>query len=67
MTELESNIYVFGVLPLIFILIWSYAFFYNRRISHRIHEMEGPGGHLDSMEAGISAAMHRTAQTARIR
>jgi len=59
MTALESNIFVFVVLPLIFIAIWSYVLFYNRRIRSRIHEMEGPEGHLSSMEAGIAAAMEK--------
>ncbi len=60
MTELESNIFVFGVLPVIFILIWTYIFFYTRRIKSRIKEIEGPGGHLASEEAGIAAAMQRS-------
>ena len=57
MTETASNIFVFVVLPLIFLAIWGYAIFYNRRIRNRIREIEGPGRHLDSMEAGIAAAM----------
>jgi hypothetical protein len=57
MTETASNIFVFVVLPLIFLTIWGYAIFYNRRIRNRIREIEGPGRHLDSMEAGIAAAM----------
>jgi len=57
MTETASNIFVFVVLPLAFLAIWGYAFFYNRRIRRRIREIEGPGRHLDSMEAGIAAAM----------
>jgi hypothetical protein len=57
MTELQSNIFVFVVLPLIFVAIWSFAIIYNRRIARKMHEMEGPNGHLDSMEAGIAAAM----------
>jgi len=65
MTAMESNIFVFVVLPLIFVAIWSYVFFYNRKISARIHEMEGPNGHLSSMEAGISAAMERKATRVR--
>jgi|KBSMisStandDraft_5_1062788.scaffolds.fasta_scaffold1168703_2 hypothetical protein len=67
MTYLESNIFVFGVLPLIFILIWAYAFLYNRRIKSRIREIEGPGGHLASEEAGIAAAMQRSGKMARVR
>jgi hypothetical protein len=67
MTELESNIFVFVVLPLIFLAVWTYAFLYNRRLSHRIHEMEGPHGHLDSLEAGIAAAMQRPAKSLRTR
>ncbi len=67
MTQLESNIFVFVVLPLVFLAVWGYAFFYIRRISHRIHEMEGPNGHLDSMEAGIMAAMQRPLRTVRPR
>jgi hypothetical protein len=62
MTELQSNIFVFVVLPLIFLAIWGFAFVHNRRITHKIHEMEGPNGHLDSMEAGIAAAMHRSSK-----
>lgn len=58
MTEIQSNIFVFVVLPLIFIAIWSFAFVHNRRIKARIKEIEGPGGHLESMEAGITAAMN---------
>lgn len=58
MTEMQSNIFVFVVLPLIFIAIWSFAFIHNRRIKARIREIEGPRGHIDSMEAGIAAAMH---------
>jgi bacteriorhodopsin len=58
MTEMQSNIFVFVVLPLIFIVVWSCAFIHNRRITHKIHEIEGPSGHLDSMEAGIAAAMN---------
>jgi hypothetical protein len=65
MTYLASHIFVFVVLPLIFVAVWSYVFFYNRRIRTRIHEMEGPNGHLSSMEAGIAAAMER--KTARNR
>jgi hypothetical protein len=57
MTETASNIFVFVVLPLIFLGIWSYVILYNRRIRRRIREIEGPGRHLDSMEAGIAAAM----------
>ena len=57
MTELQSNIFVFVVLPLIFVGIWSFAIINNRRIARKMHEMEGPNGHLDSMEAGIAAAM----------
>ena len=57
MTELQSTIFVFGVLPLIFIAIWSFAYFHNRRIRARMKKIEGPSGHLDSMEAGIAAAM----------
>jgi len=67
MTELESNIFVFVVLPLVFLTVWGYAFFYIRRISHRMREMEGPGGHLASVEAGIMAAMQRPLGTARPR
>ena len=51
--------FIFVVLPLAFIAVWTYAIRYNRRISRRIHEMEGPNGHLDSLEAGITAAMQR--------
>jgi bacteriorhodopsin len=58
MTEIQSNIFVFVVLPLIFIAIWSFAFVHNRRIKARIKEIEGPSGHLESMEAGITAAMN---------
>jgi len=57
MTETASNIFVFVVLPLAFLTIWGYVIFYNRRIRRRIREIEGPGRHLDSMEAGIAAAM----------
>jgi hypothetical protein len=57
MTETASNIFVFVVLPLIFVAIWSFAIINNRRIARRMREMEGPNGHLDSMEAGIAAAM----------
>jgi hypothetical protein len=63
MTEMQTTIFVFVVLPLVFLAVWTYAFFYNRRLSHRIHEMEGPKGHLDSQEAGILAAMHMAKQT----
>lgn len=59
MTEAHTTIFVFVVLPLAFLAVWTYAFTYNRRISRRIHEMEGPNGHLDSLEAGIAAAMQR--------
>ena len=66
MTQMQSNIFVFVVLPLIFIVVWSCAFIHNRRITRKIHEIEGPSGHLDSMEAGIAAAMndrsHRAAR-----
>ena len=65
MTETASNIFVFVVLPLAFLAIWGYAFFYNRRIKARIKEIEGPQGHLDSVEAGIAAATaKRSARTA---
>ncbi|MDE1175638.1 MAG: hypothetical protein PW789_03435 [Edaphobacter sp.] len=67
MTELESNIFVFIVLPLIFLSVWTYAFLYNRRLRLRMHEMEGPNGHLDSVEAGILAAMQRPAKPAHTR
>jgi hypothetical protein len=68
MTELESNIFVFVVLPLAFLAFCTYAFLYTRRISARIHKMEGPGGRLDSLEAGIAAAMEqRSVKSARTR
>ena len=54
--------FIFVVLPLAFIAVWTYALRYNRRLSRRIHEMEGPDGHLDSQEAGILAAMHMSKQ-----
>ncbi|WP_035349115.1 hypothetical protein [Edaphobacter aggregans] len=57
MTELQSTIFVFGVLPLIFIAIWSFVLIHNRRIKARMKKIEGPSGHLESMEAGIAAAM----------
>lgn len=52
------NFFIFVVLPLAFLAVWTYAFLYNRKIRRRIHEIEGPNGHLDSQEAGILAAMH---------
>jgi hypothetical protein len=68
MTDLQSTIFVFVLLPLIFIAIWIYVFFYNRRIKARIKEIEGPQGHLDSVEAGIAAAtVKRSARTASTR
>ena len=63
MTNMQMNLFIFVVLPLVFIAVWTYAIFYNRRLSHRIHEMEGPNGHLDSQEAGILAAMHMAKPT----
>jgi len=67
MTEAQMNFFIFVVLPLAFLAVWTYALLYNRRISRRIHEMEGPNGHLDSLEAGILAAMHMPAKHARTR
>ena len=61
------NFFIFVVLPLAFLAVWTYALLYNRRISRRIHEMEGPNGHLNSLEAGILAAMHMSAKHARTR
>lgn len=61
------NAFIFVVLPLVFLGVWTYAFLYNRRIRRRIHELEGPNGHLDSLEAGILAAMHTPAKHARTR
>ncbi|MBS1798492.1 MAG: hypothetical protein JSS95_01565 [Acidobacteria bacterium] len=55
MTYATSNIFVFVVLPLIFLAIWGYVFLYNRNVKKRIQQIAGPGRHLTSEEAGISA------------
>ncbi len=59
------NLFICVVLPLAFLAVWTCALLYNRRIRRRIHEIEGPNGHLDSLEAGILAAMHTPARRTR--
>jgi len=51
-----SNIFVFFVLPAIFVGVWAYIILYNRSISKRIHQIEDSGRHLTCMEEGISLA-----------
>jgi hypothetical protein len=55
MTYATSNIFVFVVLPLIFLAIWGYVFLYDRNVKKRMQQIAGPGRHLASEEAGISA------------
>jgi hypothetical protein len=56
MTETASNYFVYLVLPLIFIAIWTYVILYNRRVKGRIKRVEASGRHLTSEEEGISLA-----------
>ncbi|HMF54056.1 MAG TPA: hypothetical protein VK593_06880 [Edaphobacter sp.] len=54
MTATTSNYFVFLVLPVIFLAVWGYALFYNRRMRSRIKEIEASGQHLSSKEEGIA-------------
>ena len=54
MTATTSNYFVFFVLPVIFLAVWGYAFFYTRRMKARIKEIEASGQHLNSEEEGIA-------------
>jgi len=54
MTEMISNYFVFIVLPVIFIAVWSYVILYNRSIRKRVRQIEASGRHLTCEEEGIS-------------
>jgi hypothetical protein len=56
MTETASNYFVFLVLPVIFVALWSYIILYNRSIRKRIRQIEASGRHLTCEEEGISLA-----------
>jgi hypothetical protein len=69
MTETTSTYFVFIVLPVIFIAIWSYILLYNRRVRSRIKQIESSGRHLTSEEEGISLVTlenERAGKTGRI-
>ena len=56
MTEMISNYFVFIVLPVVFIAVWTYVILYNRSIRKRVRQIEASGRHLTCEEEGISLA-----------
>jgi hypothetical protein len=54
MNATMSNVFVFFILPAIFVGIWAYIILYNRSVRKRIHQIESSGRHLTCMEEGIS-------------
>ena len=56
MNATMSNIFVFFILPAIFVGIWAYIILYNRSVRKRIRQIEASGRHLTSEEEGISLA-----------
>lgn len=57
MTETASHYFVFFVLPVIFIAIWAYVFFFTHRVKERMRQIAGPGRSLSSEEAGIATVL----------
>jgi hypothetical protein len=51
-----SNIFVFLILPAVFVALWTYIILYNRSIRKRIQQLEASGRHLTCEEEGISLA-----------
>jgi len=54
MSPAASNIFVYFVLPAVFLLVWAWCFLYIRRVNAKMRQLEG-SGRLTSLEAGLAS------------
>jgi hypothetical protein len=55
MSEAATNVLIFFVLPVVFLLVWGWCYLYIRRVNARMRQLAGEGHTLASLEAGLAS------------